>query len=363
MEIIHKTIPAPKDCYTDTYLKNNTAFFDIETTGFSAKNCFIYLIGLVIRKDETLEIFQFFAENPMEEKEILTAFYRYFSPVSTLICYNGLTFDIPFLKQRTEKQNLSFSWENFRIMDIYQEMRPFLNLLHLPDKKQKTLEMFLGIHREDSYTGGELVAVYKEYEKQPAEEKKSLLLLHNYEDILGMTKLLPLFSYLRFFAGEPDITSAKLEETLPFGADSPKKELQITLNTSLPFPARLTVEKEMYHLTFRENHVYLFIPVLEGELYFYYENYKDYYYLPLEDMAVHKSVASFVDKSHRKKATKSNCYTRRRGLFLPQQADWFAPCFYPGKIEKSSWFEYGEDFLSDSKKLALYVKNVLSLFI
>ena len=36
---------------------------------------------------------------------------------------------------------------------------------------------------------------------------------------------------------------------------------------------------------------------------------------------------------------------------------------YPGKIEKSSWFEYGEDFLSDSKKLALYVKNVLSLFI
>ena len=360
MEIIHKTIPAPKDCYTDTYLKNNTAFFDIETTGFSAKNCFIYLIGLVIRKDETLEIFQFFAENPMEEKEILTAFYRYLSPVSTLICYNGLTFDIPFLKQRTEKQNLSFSWENFRIMDIYQEMRPFLNLLHLPDKKQKTLEMFLGIQREDSYTGGELVAVYKEYEKQPAEEKKSLLLLHNYEDILGMTKLLPLFSYLRFFAGEPDITSAKLEETLPFGADSPKKELQITLNTSLPFPARLTVEKEMYRLTFRENHVYLFIPVLEGELYFYYENYKDYYYLPLEDMAVHKSVASYVDKNFRIQAAAATCYVKKPGCFLPQYQELFSPALKQKYQDKTSYFELTEAFTNSKENLKTYAMHLLA---
>lgn len=362
METIHKTIPLPKDCYTRSYFKNGTAFFDIETTGFSAKNCCVYLIGLVLKKDEIIEIFQFFAENHQEEKEILTAFHQVLSPVSTLICYNGLSFDIPFLKQREEKQNLSFSWDDFRIMDIYQDFRPFFNLLHLPDKKQKTLEMFLGIHREDTFTGGELVAVYRQYENQPAEEKKSLLLLHNYEDILGMTKLLPLFSYLCFFAGEPDINSAKLEETLPFGADSPVRELQITLSSPLPFPARLTVEKEMYRLTFRENHVYLFLPVLEGELYFYYENYKDYYYLPLEDMAVHKSLASFVDKSHKIKATKNTCYTKHSGVFLPQQADWFSPCFYPGKKEKSSWFEYGEDFLSDSKKLALYVKNILSLF-
>lgn len=362
METLHKTIPLPKDCYTRAYFKNGTAFFDIETTGFSAKNCCVYLIGLVIRKDEILEIFQFFAENHREEKDILTAFHQALIPISTLICYNGLTFDLPFLKQREEKQNLTFSWENFQIMDIYQELRPFLNLLHLPDKKQKTLEMFLGIYRKDTYTGGELVSVYRQYEKQPREENKALLLLHNYEDILGMTQILPLLSYCRYFKEEPVVETAFLEETLPFDAHTPVKELQIALKTSLPFPTNVTVEKEMYRITFRENYVYLFIPVLEGELHYYYENYKDYYYLPLEDMAVHKSLASFVDKSRRKKATKDTCYTKRRGLFLPQQAQWFTPSFYPGKKEKSSWFEYEENFLSDSKDLVFYVKNILSLF-
>lgn len=363
METIHETLTLPNDCYTREFFKNNAAFFDIETTGFSAKNSSVYLIGLVVRREETMEIFQFFAENSREEKDILTAFQKAVSLVSVLICYNGLSFDIPFLKHREERYHLSFSWENYQILDLYQETKSFLNLLHLPDKKQKTLETFWGIHRKDVYSGRELISVYREYEKQPTEESKSLLLLHNYEDILGMTKLLPFLSYLDFFSGEAAVTNAILEETLPFGADSPVKELQVTLKASLPFPAKVTVEKEMYRLTFRENYIYLFVPVLEGELFFYYDNYKDYYYLPAEDMAVHKSLASFVDKSHRKKATPSTCYTKRSGLFLPQKEDWFPPCFYPGKKEKSSWFPLGEEFLGDGERLLLYVKKILSLFL
>lgn len=362
MEIIHNTKPLPQDGHVLQYFKDHTAFFDIETTGFSAKTCAVYLIGLVIRNGKSMEIFQYFADSSKEEAEILTAFHEAIRSVSTLICFNGINFDLPFLKQREEKLHLSFSWENISFLDIYQESRHFLGFLHLPDKKQKTLENFLGIHREDTFTGGELISVYRQYEKQPEDSKKSLLLLHNYEDILGMTKLLPILSYCRFFREEPVVENACIEETLPFDADTPVKELRITLS-SLPFPRQVSLEKSSFRLVFRQNHVHLFVQALEGELCFYYDNYRDYYYLPLEDMAVHKSVASFVDRSHRKKATPDTCYIRRQGLFLPQCSDWFTPCFYPGKKGKSSYFEYREDFLADTRGLCLYVKNILSLFI
>ena len=42
------------------------------------------------------------------------------------------------------------------------------------------------------------------------------------------------------------------------------------------------------------------------------------FYLPEEDMAIHKSIASFVDKDYREQATAANCYTRKFSLYLPQ---------------------------------------------
>ena len=42
------------------------------------------------------------------------------------------------------------------------------------------------------------------------------------------------------------------------------------------------------------------VRLFEGELRFFYSGSpKDYYYLPEEDIAVHKSIASAVDKEHR----------------------------------------------------------------
>ena len=36
---------------------------------------------------------------------------------------------------------------------------------------------------------------------------------------------------------------------------------------------------------------------------------KNYYYLPEQNCAIHKSVAAYVDKSRRTAATKNTCYT------------------------------------------------------
>ena len=54
------------------------------------------------------------------------------------------------------------------------------------------------------------------------------------------------------------------------------------------------------------------VRLFEGELRFFYDGSpKDYYYLPAEDIAVHKSIASAVDKEHRVQANASNCYGKK----------------------------------------------------
>ena len=45
------------------------------------------------------------------------------------------------------------------------------------------------------------------------------------------------------------------------------------------------------------------VPLYEEEMKYFYSNYKNYYYLPDEDTAIHKSVASYVDKKYRVQAT------------------------------------------------------------
>ena len=56
----------------DKYLSTNSyAVFDIETTGLSPSFSSIVLAGFVLVKDGTASLIQYFAETPMQEKEVL----------------------------------------------------------------------------------------------------------------------------------------------------------------------------------------------------------------------------------------------------------------------------------------------------
>lgn len=59
------------------------------------------------------------------------------------------------------------------------------------------------------------------------------------------------------------------------------------------------------------------IPSITGELKHFYKDYKNYYYLPAEDIAYHKSVSEFVDRSARVQATARTAYTKKTGTFVP----------------------------------------------
>ena len=86
-------------------------------------------------------------------------------------------------------------FNDFEGIDIYRRIVPYKSFLRLPNCKQKTLEQFLGIKREDTYSGGELISVYHTYVKTPTDYGFQALALHNADDMKGMLQILPLLSY------------------------------------------------------------------------------------------------------------------------------------------------------------------------
>jgi hypothetical protein len=296
---------------TFTYPKKhleNFLFFDIETTGLSkVYNC-IYLIGCAYVKDKKWQTIQWFAKNPDEEPEILKAFLDFAQSYSGLIHFNGNRFDLPFLQARIEYFGiLDFSLENYQSVDLLTLAKKYQKPLQLTDCKQKTIERFLQLYREDKYTGKQLIFIYKRYTSHTNKYDLNHLLLHNREDIIGLTKLIDLFYYNDFLNGDFSFISCVKRESHLI--------LEYFSDAILPYPLQYDLDYWTFHA--QEHGLHLIIPIFNGEMKYFYPNYSDYYYLVAEDQAIHKSLACFVDKEYRQKATKQTCYLRKSGSFLP----------------------------------------------
>ncbi|MCI8511210.1 MAG: ribonuclease H-like domain-containing protein [Lachnospiraceae bacterium] len=329
-------------------------FFDIETTGFSGDTETVYLIGCISARNEQFLFRQWFADTREAEKQVLQAFFEYSKDFRTLVHFNGDTFDLPFLKKRAAKHTLSCPLNCLESVDLYRRIRPWKKHLGLTGMKQKAIEDFWGIAREDLCSGGQLIAVYKEYIKTRSTHLLKLLLLHNEDDLKGMPALLPILYYPDFLTQEFRMTdikksSGQTDNLVITLKGDPATVLPIPLKASLP-PYAIRAERDLLTLSVRP---------YEGTLRYYYPNYKDYYYLIYEDMAVHKSVGEYVDKDARTKATRETCYTKRTGVFLPQPSPVFSPAFQNAPADRRCFFEFTPDCLSDAAKLNLYVQAVI----
>ena len=71
---------------------------------------------------------------------------------------------------------------------------------------------------------------------------------------------------------------------------------------------------------------------------------------------MHKSVAQFVAKEYRKKATKETCYQKKEGVFLPQPEEIITPAFRLHAKDRFSYFENGKDTLREPTVLKNWVR-------
>ena len=415
------TQPVPSDIYT-IGAPEDVLFFDIETTGLSARSAGLYLIGVLtytadasIARESNIiasldtsapesaghwTLLQYFCEDVADEPAVLQAFFELLRTKKILISYNGDGFDIPFLCHMLEQYGLPYSFDIVESFDLFKKFRPLKRLLGLPDLKLKSCERFLGIDREDRFTGGELIEVYFEWQKTKASALLHTLLLHNAEDIANLPNLLPLLRYrslphsdfrlraherlqdgatplvhlsFTFLSPMPPSAHASVENDIREATDDrhlhwpdagENGTREVTDDRHLHWPA-LTLPKPMdlsgdfWALHAEGSAVELYVQLFEGERKLFFADFEHYYYLPAEDQVIHQSLAEFVDRSARKKACARNCYQRVSGCFLPELSEVYTPALRAEYRDKLRYAQYSDTLFDDEAKAIAYLKSFL----
>ncbi len=360
------------------YEPSSSLFFDIETTGFSPSSSVVFLIGALRFSEGSWILTQFLSENPQEEKTILDAFLSLASGYDTLVHFNGSTFDLPYIAKKAAQHHTVHTLEKFGTLDLYQSFRSLGKRLGLSRMNQRAIESFLGWEREDKLTGKDMASLYPKFAACGEPRIRNLLLLHNHDDMIGMTKLLQLGAYTKLFHGDIlRINSACCvppscgisTESHRAQQNTPQACLSIEFILKNPLPAPLCIDMFdtqtngsldfPFILSAKKDCAVLSIPFVCGILCYFFPDWKNYYYLPLEDQAIHKSIAGYVDSAYRTPAKASNCYIKKESVFLPQPDGLFTPSFRHSFSEKNTYFEFTDSFLSDNEKLFSYLQAVL----
>ncbi|ADL04817.1 exonuclease [Lacrimispora saccharolytica] len=335
-------------------------FFDIETTGFSGEYSMLYLIGCVYYRNNCWNLIQWFADTPDSEKELLETFFVFLKDFTVIIHFNGDGFDIPYLLKRCLAYGLTYDFSGVESLDIYKKIRPYRGLLGLSAMKQKSIEEFLKVERKDLYSGGQLIEVYKDYLVSHNKYLFDLLILHNEDDLKGMPLILPILNYPDFLEHNFFLEHQELicREDI-FGREF--HSLRLSCKNGFSVPIGFTRSNSLVSLEAEGECLTVTIDLYEGELKYFYPDYKNYYYLIYEDKAIHKSVAEYVDKEARIKATAKTCYTRRKGCYLPQFTPLWTPCLQAEFKDKITYLSYEPDFFEDGEKLCLYIRHLLDI--
>lgn len=319
-------------------------FFDIETTGLSPAGSFLYLIGCLYLENGRVLHRQFFSEGIDEEALLILAYDELLVSHKLLVHFNGQTFDIPYVEKKRAQLNITNPNPDIESFDIFRELKPLKKAFNLSSMSQKSLEVFAGLNRRDMYDGGQLIEVYNRYiafkrlenlrsgSRQnsydfsafpslgtpcgTSGELLEVLLLHNYEDVLGMLKVAELLGVVALFKGcysVQSVSSGGDEAVITLAPKYCGACEAFTIEKRYELPGGVTVSVR----TDQCGHIKISVPLFFGELKLFYPDYKNYVYLPGEDTAVHNSIGMFLDKSVKTKCTRANCYTRHCGTYLP----------------------------------------------
>ena len=366
-------------------------FLDIETLGLSAGRYPVYLIGCAYLEPDTggFVLEQRLADTPEDEALIIADFMQEAARHSHVITFGGDRFELPFLTGRASLYGIVSTLETVTSLDIYRHVAPWRDFLGLPDCKRRTVELFLGVDRREQASGKELIALYKQYQRSRDKALRDRILTHNADDIRGLFLLIRMLSYEELF-----------DSVLPYaGVDDSPEALPVRTDVdpfpepATPYPLTATrVQADTYECADGSTRIELVIhghirgalpssagagadgcmvrlegtdftirvPAYDTELKYFYSNYRDYYYLPEEDEALHKSISSYVDKAHRVQADATNCYTRKSGRFLPEWGLVLTPFFKRDYADTSLFFELTDTVKVSRSAMSLYATHILA---
>ena len=175
-----------------------------------------------------------------------------------------------------------------------------------------------------------------------------------------MLRILPLLSYYDLFNELPRPKKVQANYYHDINGDR-HQELIMKLTLPSPLPCPLSGTADGCYFKGEKAEGTLRVPLYEEEMKYFYSNYKNYYYLPDEDTAIHKSVASYVDKKYRVQATAKNCYTRKLSTYLPQWDILFQPFFKRSYDDRNVFFELTEEMKKERPLFAQYAGHIIHM--
>lgn len=174
------------------YLKNEDeiCFLDIETLGLRRDQDPIYLIGFLYKDRSEWILEQVWISSLDKESDLLNYSLKLIDKFKYIVNYNGSSFDLPYINHRSRLYNLGSQIDILKSFDIYSLLRSNRDVLSLENLKLETVEEYLGIYREDIYSGLECIYMYKDFLKTNDTSLKSKILQHNYDDLIYLAEIL-----------------------------------------------------------------------------------------------------------------------------------------------------------------------------
>jgi len=295
----------------NSFQKHSSAFFDIETTGLSPKTSYIFLIGLLFFKEDKLILRQYFADKKEDEANILNNFIEDISHYQNLYNFNGTSFDIPFIIKRLNVNSISFDFSKHIIIDIYKTLLANKQMVYFESYKLKNIEKYLNIIRKDDLSGSQIVTEYKNFIEFKNVFTKQKILLHNEEDVINLYRILPILNIIE------NVSACDISYINEIHIKIDNKKVYITGKAVFKTDSVNIIEKNYTFDYNKSTNEFLFVyTILEDELYYIFNNYKQYYYFPDIDCAIHKSVGKYYKNQTKSQATKTNCYSKINSRYI-----------------------------------------------
>jgi uncharacterized protein len=161
------------------------AIIDIETLGLSERP--IILLGIAKINKDKICTSQFLLRDIPDEPGAIWALVSQLEPKSSLITYNGRSFDIPYIKQRLAYYGLDSPLDN-----------PHFDILHftrralkpkLSDCRLDTVEKYIGIRRDINIPGGLVPHFYDTYLRTENVGPLVPIVEHNKQDLITLGSL------------------------------------------------------------------------------------------------------------------------------------------------------------------------------
>lgn len=205
-------------------------FFDIETLGLNPQFYPVILIGMSYEENGVYTVEQFFAEDILEEENILSQFKSKIKASDILVTYNGKNFDVPYINKRMERYGMDYSL-NQEHLDVICHVRPNKKKLGLESCSLKSVERYLKLNREDTIDGAESIILYNRYVKSREEEIKQKIMLHNFEDVYNLPGILKIFDNIEFETAAADSITYKQKSFLTSLLKNKSKKLAIDIDS------------------------------------------------------------------------------------------------------------------------------------